>query len=199
MGAKLMSQWAGFDKAKVIFNQSYWMTSNTAIIYIAYLRSMFQGKRIWLTWDKHTSHYSEEALNFITRSNEENKDTKVLVELVDEGLTPIIQVPDVAVNKVFKAAVKKRYHQYRAELPVVIGKKVSVTREQLVDFVLQAIDEINEDNNDNLFIHDAFKKCGLNPWSKNNSLKAFKDHLDSLEENMILKAMLTNQTALPLL
>jgi len=43
---KLMSQWAGFDKAKVIFNESHWMTSNTAIIYIAYLRSMFQGKRI---------------------------------------------------------------------------------------------------------------------------------------------------------
>ena len=198
-GAKLMSQWAGFDKAKVIFNESHWMTSNTAIIYVAYLRTMFQGKRIGLIWDKHTSHYSEEVLNFITKSNEENKDTKVVVELVDEGLTPVIQIPDVAVNKVFKAAVKKRYHQYRSELPVVIGKKVSVTREQLVDFVLQAIDEINEDNNDNLFIHDAFKKCGLNPWSKNNSLKAFKDHLDSLEENMILKAMLTNQTALPLL
>ena len=198
-GAKLMSQWAGFDKAKVIFNESHWMTSNTAIIYVAYLRTMFQGKRIGLIWDKHTSHYSEEVLNFIAKSNEENKDTTVVVELVDEGLTPIIQVPDVAVNKVFKAAVKKRYHQYRSELPLVIGKKVSVTREQLVDFVLQAIDEINEDNNDNLFIHDAFKKCGLNPWSKNNSLKAFKDHLDSLEENMILKAMLTNQTALPLL
>ena len=118
---------------------------------------------------------------------------------MDEGLTPVIQIPDVAVNKVFKAAVKKRYHQYRAELPVVIGKKVSVTRKQLVDFVLQAIDEINEDNNDNLFIHDMFKKCGQNPWSKDNSMIAFKDHLDSLEENMILKAMLTNQTALPLL
>jgi hypothetical protein len=76
-GAKLMSQWAGFDKAKVIFNESYWMTSNTAIIYIACLRSIFQGKRIGLIWDKHTSHYSEEVLNFIAKSNEENKDTTV--------------------------------------------------------------------------------------------------------------------------
>jgi len=61
------------------------MTSNTAIIYVAYLRTMFQGKRIGLIWDKHTSHYSEEVLNFIAKSNEENKDTKVVVELVDEG------------------------------------------------------------------------------------------------------------------
>jgi hypothetical protein len=63
---------------------------------------MFQGKRIRLICDKHTSHYSKEVLNFIKRSNEENKDTTVVVELVDEGLTPIIQVPDVAVNKVLR-------------------------------------------------------------------------------------------------
>jgi hypothetical protein len=68
----------------------------------------------------------------------------------------------------------------------------------LVDFVLGAIEEINDQNNDNPIISDSFKKCGLNPWSKDNSLKAFVDHLDSLESNEILKAMLANKTALPL-
>ena len=55
---KLMKQWAMFDKAKVIFNESHWMTTNAAIIYISYLMKMFQGKKIGLIWDKHTSHYS---------------------------------------------------------------------------------------------------------------------------------------------
>jgi hypothetical protein len=68
----------------------------------------------------------------------------------------------------------------------------------LVEFVLGAIEEINEQNNDHCFISDLFKKCGLNPWSKDNSLKAFVDHLDSLESKEILNAMLANQTALPL-
>jgi hypothetical protein len=36
--------------------------------------------------------------------------TKIIMETVDEGLTLIIQVPDVAVNKVFKEGVKKQYH-----------------------------------------------------------------------------------------
>jgi hypothetical protein len=30
--AKLMKHWADFDPAKVIFNESHWMTSNAAII-----------------------------------------------------------------------------------------------------------------------------------------------------------------------
>ena len=197
-GAKLMSQWANFDQAKVIFNESHWMTSNAAIIYISYLMSMFPGKRIGLIWDKHTSHYSDEVMEFIEKCNQDTARTQIVLELVEEGLTPIIQVPDVAINKLFKSAVKKRYHQHRAKLPIMIGKKVSISREQLVDFVLEAIEEINEHNNEHQFISDSFKKCGLNPWSKDNSMKAFMDHLDSLESNAILKAMLANQTSLPL-
>jgi len=45
------------------------------------------------------------------------------VELVDEGLTPIIQVPDVAVSKVFKSAVKGKYHTYRSGKTIKIDKK----------------------------------------------------------------------------
>ncbi len=39
-----------------------------------------------------------------------------------------------------------------------------------MDFVLDTIDEINQDNNDYPYITNAFKRCRLNPWSKNSSL-----------------------------
>ena len=200
-GAKLMKHWADFDRAKVIFNESHWMTSNAAIIYISFLLNMFKGKKIGLIWDKHTSHYSNEVLEFIKKCNEEatSSTSKIVLEMVDEGLTPIIQVPDVAVNKIFKAGVKKRYHQYRSTLPVTIGKKITVSREQLVDFVLDTIDEINQDNNDYPHITNAFKRCGLNPWSKSSSLQAFQQHLMQLERNAILQAMINNQKAVPLI
>jgi hypothetical protein len=119
--------------------------------------------------------------------------------MVDEGLTPIIQVPDVAVNKIFKAGVKKRYHQYQSTLPITIGKKITVSREQLVDFVFDTINEINQDNNDYPYITNAFKRCGLNTWSKNSSLQAFQQHLMQLECNAILQAMINNQKAVPLI
>ena len=198
--AKLMKHWADFDRAKVIFNESHWMTSNAAIIYISHLINIFKGKRIGLIWDKHTSHYSEDVLSLVKKCNEdESTTTTIVLELVEEGLTPIIQVPDVAVNKVFKSGVKQRYHQYRSTLPLTIGKKISISREQLVDFVLETIDDINNKNNDDPFIADSFRRCGLNPWSRGKSLTAFQDHLDGLETNDVLRAMLSNQKALPII
>jgi hypothetical protein len=221
--AKLMTQWAKFSKgksemdstslymslskpmlllsflAKVIFNESHWMTSNASIIYISYLTSMFRGKTIGLIWDKHSSHYSADVMEFIERCNADNAtETRIVMELVDEGLTPIIQVPDVAVNKVFKSAVKGKYHTYRSGLPIKIGEKVSISRETMVQFILEAISDINIKNYDEPFIRDGFKRCGLNPWSEAQSLNAFKDHLDKLEENEVLKTMLKNQKALSL-
>jgi hypothetical protein len=90
--AKLMKQWANFDKAKVIFNESHW---------------------------------SGEVLQFIDKcNNQETTTTKIIAETVDEGLTPIIQVLDVAVNKVFKDGVKKLYHELCSSLPVTVGKKL---------------------------------------------------------------------------
>jgi hypothetical protein len=68
-----------------------------------------------------------------------------------------------------------------------------------VDFVLDTIDEINQDNNDYPHITNAFKRCGLNPWSKSSSLQAFQQHLMQLERNAILQAMINNQKAVPLI
>ena len=68
-----------------------------------------------------------------------------------------------------------------------------------MEFVLDAIKEINDNNNEHQFITDEFKRCGLNPWSQNKSLEAFHQHLDKLESNNVLRAMLLNQNALDLI
>jgi hypothetical protein len=94
--------------------------------------------------------------------------------------------------------VKNKYHIYRSGLPINIGQKISVPRETVVGFILDAIKEINDHNNDKQFITDAFKRCGLNPWSHTKSLEAFRQHLDKLESNEVLRGMLLNQKALDL-
>ncbi len=65
--------------------------------------------------------------------------------------------------------------------------------------MLETINDINNKNNDNPFIADSFRRCGLNPWSRGKSLTAFQDHLDGLETNDVLQAMLSNQKALPII
>lgn len=174
------------------------MTSQAAIIYLQYLITLFPRKKIGLIWDKHSSHYCEEVTKFIENNNKDPEKAKIIPAIVDEGLTPIIQVPDVAVNKVFKQKLKKHYYNHQLQMDIQVGKKIKVSREKLVELILQTIDEINQESSRTFLIQDAFKYCDLNPWSMENSLKAFSEHLDELESNLILKAMIKNQTAVQL-
>jgi hypothetical protein len=135
---------------------------------------------------------------FIENNNKDPEKAKIIPAIVDEGLTPIIQVLDVAVNKVFKQKLKKQYYNHQLQMDIQVGKKLKVSREKLVELILQTIDEINQESSQTFLIQDVFKYCGLNPWSMENSLKAFSEHLDELESNLILKAMIKNQTAVQL-
>ncbi len=71
-----------------------------------------------LIWDKHSSHYSDKVMQFIKDNNNDNN-TTIISTLVDEGLTPIIQVLDVAVIKIFKKNLKDQYYKYRLQMNIV--------------------------------------------------------------------------------
>jgi hypothetical protein len=86
------------------------------------------------------------ALLFISDSNKDPNNLTIISALVDEGLTPIIQVPDVAVNKVFKQKLKKKYYKHQLEQHAELGKKVRISREKVVDFILVSIDDINQES-----------------------------------------------------
>jgi len=98
-------------------------------------------------------------MQLIKESNSKNK-TKIVPVLVNEGLTHIIQVPDVAINKTFKQTLKDQYYKHQLELEITIGRKLRVAREKMVEFIVNAIDEINDISTKTLMIQDAFKYCG---------------------------------------
>ena len=75
-------------------------------------------------------------------------------------------------------------------------RKVDVSREQLVDFIEGAFNQINTHQMRNRTIAESFDNCGLNPYS--DDLTAFHRHLDSLEENKCYAAMIEKRTALDL-
>jgi len=64
--------------------------------------------------------------------------------------------------------VKQRYHQYQSTLPLTLGKKVTVSRELLVAFMLETIDDINNKNNESPFIADSLRRCR---WTIGNIAK----------------------------
>jgi hypothetical protein len=114
------------------------------------------------------------VVQFISDSTIDHHNQTIISALVDEGLTPIIQVPDVA--ELFKQKLKEKYYKHQLEQHVELGKKVRISREKVVDFILDSIDDINEEITKNFSMQDTFKCCGLNSWSSSNSLNAFKEH-----------------------
>jgi hypothetical protein len=139
-------------------------------------------------------------MKFIDNNNRaNNKKATIISALVDEGLTLIIQVPDVAVNKIFKQGLKQRYYSHRAELQIEVGTKLKITKEKIIEFILETINDINTQSKKQMLIHGAFKYCGMNPWSSEKGMKELKEHLEDLESNNILKAMiLSNQEVVQL-
>jgi hypothetical protein len=83
-------------------------------------------------------------MKFIENNNKDNnKKATIISALVDEGLTLIIQVPDVAVNKIFKQGLKQRYYSHQAELQIEVQTKLKITKEKTKEFILETINDIN--------------------------------------------------------
>ena len=148
---------------------------------------------IGLIWDKASSHYSEEVVDYITQSNETST-PKIIVDFVDAGLTSVYQPPDVMINKLLKKSIRLQYERLMADRlkndPFVAGNQVSVSREELVGIVEAAYYSINMQNNTGeRYIQNSFDTCGLNPWSRD--MHPFHNHLSSLSENGIYHSLLT--------
>ena len=193
-GARLMKEWSGYKTSTVLFTENHWQTSSTVIIYLELLRKLYPTKRvIGLIWDKASSHYSEEVVDYITQSNETST-PKIIVDFVDAGLTSVYQPPDVMINKPLKKSICLQYKRLMADRlkndPLVAGNQVSVSREELVGIVEATYYSINMQNNTGeRYIQNSFDTCGLNPWS--SDMHPFHNHLSSLSENGIYHSLLT--------
>lgn len=73
---------------------------------------------IYFSRKKHKPQVMQLIKNIMKIHNQQHK----LSEVVNEGLTPLMQVP--VVDKIFSSAIKERYDHYQPKSPNNIGKKV---------------------------------------------------------------------------
>ena len=160
-------------------------------------------KRLMLVVDKATTHYGCLVDKWIAENRAAPSRTQVFVHYIDEGMTSIHQVCDIAVNKPLKAAIKKAYFEARAvavaglKTADLVGMVYSVPREDLVGMIEDAYDTINEGNTRRRWIASAFDQCGQNPWAADQS--GFEKHLASLNENTVYQNMTEANKRLDLL
>ena len=77
------------------------------------------------------------------------------------------------------------------------GDHMTIAREKLVEFIVNAVDDINNSNIDSGYISKLFRQCGLDPWSTDQS--DFTTHLDKLSRDSVYKSLSEAHESLNLL
>jgi hypothetical protein len=164
---------------------------------------MFPAKRLLLVVDRSTTHYGKIIAEWLANNHASKSNSKIFIEYIQEGMTSIHQVCDISINKPLKALIKKEYFKFRYDsikdicAAELAGCVLTVPRENLVEMIEKAFDEINEQNKRRRWIARTFEQCGQDPWS--SDLKLFEDHLSSLEQNSVYLHMNETNKQLKLL
>jgi hypothetical protein len=200
-GGDLFHEWQSYRQSVLTFNQSHWMTHHTTVMFLTFLLHLFPGKTIGLVWDRSHTHFGDIVDEFVRNHNEKNPKSKIIIAFVEAGMTPIMQVPDICINKPIKESVRNLYYQYRDKILSATnapkpGEKFKVPREVVWGFVEETFHNINKTNLASRWIAEGFRMCGQDPFWKDRS--AFHKHLDSLSENSIYAMMQKNNGPLKL-
>ena len=99
----------------VLFTENHEQTSLAVIIYLESLQKLYTSEKvIGLIWDKASSDYSDEVVDYIAKINQTST-PKVVVDFVDAGLTSVYQTPNVVINKPLKKAIRSQYEGLMAD------------------------------------------------------------------------------------
>ncbi|MGH7955200.1 MAG: hypothetical protein ACREOZ_04490 [Gloeomargaritales cyanobacterium] len=119
--------------------------------------------------------------------------TRIEIEYIDGCLTSVYQPCDIVVNRSLKTEVRLQYAQQMRNFPSKPGDKMVVTREDLVGFIENATNKINNDQIRGRTIASAFNTCGVNPYATEEQLKIFENHLTKLSRDGELYKSLLKQ------
>ena len=176
--------------ASVHHQEKHWFDGTITARYVRWLcDECYPRKKVGLLWDHAPSHVGEEARAVISKCEREGK---LVVLLVPRGLTSIMQVCDLVVNKELKRMIKDKYQFWRSvELNfqrkrVGLNKQINlkVPTEVMIRFVEEAIVDFNHKQNNSEgtpSIKKGFRIAGQDPWF-DHCEEQFLAHLKNLEE-----------------
>jgi DDE superfamily endonuclease len=185
--ARRYAHWCG--NAEVKFQARHWMDGPVAITYLDWLKGCFPNDRIGLIWDFATAHKADDVLGHA-------RELDITVAFIPAGLTSILQVCDLIVNKPIKAAFKRSYCAFKMRNDPGPGGKYVVDRDDVLVWIEEAMKEVNKSQAARNGIGHAFRKYGQDPRCEDTT--ELLECLTSLQENRIYASLLENQAALDL-
>ena len=184
--------------ATIAFQKRHWFDTDITIRWLKWLQQQFPGKKIGLIWDHAPAHTNSIVNQFLQLAS-----TWLTAVLIPGGLTSVLQVCDLIINKVFKQFARNGYYSWRTRfikekrLEGVSGKlKVKIPRDVLINIIEESIKKMNRLQQQKPTIRSMFQKAEQDPVV--NCEEQFKMHLDSLQKNSMYKTIINNQQAVHL-
>lgn len=150
------------------------------------------GQKIVIIVDRAKQHFSAEVKDFLNSFNDSIKPRRVVLTYINEHLTSILQVGDVAFNKPIKDAIVKRYWRFRHDSGEPLSSRFRISRRDMVSIIEDVIAEFNSGSRRDGRVREAFEKCGLNPYV--GSLCRFQQHIEQLSVDSIYQAKKNSMT-----
>ncbi len=182
--ARRYENWDG--PAAIKFQSKHWMDTPTAIQYLDWLLMCYPGERIGLIWDFAAAHKAVDVIDHAAMLG-------ITLAYIPGGLTSILQICDLYVNKPLKQSFKRMYCSWKMQNDPGPGGKYKVPRDNVIQWIEDSVRSFNQNQEDNKGIAHAFKKYGQD-FRCEESLD-FVQHLSTFSENCIYSSLLENQTA----
>ena len=176
------TDWDG--PATIKFQTKHWMDNPTCKNYLDWLRNCFPNENIGLIWDFAAAHKSEDILNHA-------HELGITVGVIPAGLTSILQVCDLLINKPLKAAFKNQYCAWKIRTDPGPGMKYKIDRDLIITWIENATHDLNLKFKEDGSVKKAFLKFGQDPRHENTDF--LLNHLSILNENCIYKSLQENQ------
>ena len=189
---------------EVTFQKKHWFDAHITVRWLKWLKAQYPaGKKIGLIWDHAPAHNSKEVQAFL----EEAADWLVVV-LIPEGMTSILQVCDVAANAQIKAQLRRWYFEWRRKAVAALLEaghtgqaKLKMPRDDFIVGVEGTFKGFNREQRTTRSLEKAFQKTGSDPWSEDGDI-AFANYVHALQAEGTYGTMMdtleNNQKATPL-
>lgn len=185
--SRRFANWDG--PSNITFHPKHWMDKEGCCGYLEWLRSCYPEEKLGLIWDAATSHFCDAVV-------EKAKELNITLGAIPPGCTSLIQVCDLIANKPIKQAFKKRYVSWKIRSDPGPGGKYKVERSDVIQWLEEAFEEVDNNLASLLRISKAFSAYGQDHRSSDQT--AFLQYLAKHEENGVYKSLLENQKCVDL-
>jgi len=126
------------------------MDAHGAAKYLTWLHDCYPGETIGLIWDHAAAHKADDVLVHA-------KEIGIVVAFIPAGLTSILQICDLVLNKPLKLAFKKRYGMFKMRADPGPGGNYKVDRDDVLVWLEEAAEEVSKQQRAAKGIASAFR------------------------------------------